>query len=142
MAVFRVNSHIAAPAPRVWSVLADVVRWPDWLNTVSRVEPLDSVVLDLGARYRIEQPRLSPAVWTVVELDPPHRFTWMSRRFGLSVVADHVVSAAGEAAATVTLEMVCRGPLRQVAVWVGGRLTRDYIEREAASLKQVVEAVS
>ena len=59
---------IAAPPERIWPALADVAAWPDWLPTVTRVEPLDGRELAPGRRYRIAQPRLQTAVWTVTAL--------------------------------------------------------------------------
>ena len=70
----------ASPAA-IWQVLADVERWPTWTPTVLEVEPLTSNGakngLKVGARYRVVQPKLRPAVYEVTECAPHQAFTWI-----------------------------------------------------------------
>jgi len=140
MRSFSANTHIAAGTQRVWSVLADVARWPEWLPTVTAVTPLDAPALSIGARFTVQQPRLRPAIWSVVELDLPHRFAWESRSPGVRTFADHVVAASSVETTIVTLGITFHGPLRLVAGLLAGRLTQEYLTSEAASLKQRVES--
>ena len=142
MPSFDATTLVAASPQRVWSLLADVARWPEWLPTVTAVQPLGSPGLSVGARYRILQPRLRPAIWSVIELDPQHRFAWESRSPGVRVVASHVMRAASDKTTSVTLEVVFSGPLAALAGLLAGRLTREYLAREAASLKQRAESAS
>ena len=87
MSDFRITTAIDAPAERVWAVLADVERWPEWTASVSRVELLTSAPLGMGGRVRIDQPKLRPAVWTVTLWQPGQRFVWESTNPGVKVVA-------------------------------------------------------
>jgi len=59
---------INARSHRVWQVLSDVTRWPQWLPTVTRVVALNGESIVVGARCLVQQPRLKPAVYTVTEL--------------------------------------------------------------------------
>jgi len=140
MPSFAITTSIAAPPERIWPVLADVVRWPEWLPTVTSVEALDDPALRLGARYRVLQPRLRPAVWTVGVVEPQRRFVWESRQPGVRTVADHVIVPTAAGASTVTLSVTYTGLLGGVVGLLAGRLTRDYIGQEAASLKQRAES--
>lgn len=133
------TTHIEAPRERVWALLADVAHWPDWLPTMTAVQPLGPAALAIGARYRITQPRLKPAVWTVVRLEPLRSFAWESRAPGVRASADHVLSPMPDGSTSVTLQIEFSGPLAVVARVLAGSLTRDYIAREAALLKQRVE---
>ena len=141
MPSFEATTIVAAPAERIWPVLADVARWPQWLPTVTSVEPLGQAPLALGASYRIVQPRLRPGVWSVVELVPGSHFSWQSRAPGVRVLATHVLRPISSNATGVTLGVAMSGALAGLAGMLVGRLTREYLERECAALKQTVESL-
>jgi len=136
---FRATRRIAAPPQRVWAPLADVVRWPDWLPTMSSIEPLGPAALAVGARYRITQPRLRPAIWTVVHLDPQRSFAWESRSPGVRALADHSLTPLPDGSTSVTLEVRFAGPLAPLARVLAGSLTRKYLSLEATLLEQRVQ---
>jgi len=48
MLVYESQIVINAGAHRVWQVLSDVARWPQWLPTVTRVVPLDGEAIVVG----------------------------------------------------------------------------------------------
>src|SRR5919108_6017075 len=80
---------ITAPPDTVWSVLADIERWPEWTASMTTVQPLDPGGLAAGARVRIKQPRLPPLVWRVTALEPGRSFDWVARSPGATTVARH-----------------------------------------------------
>lgn len=43
---------IGAPAHDVWAIYSDVERWPDWTESVARVELVEGDSLRLGAPAR------------------------------------------------------------------------------------------
>lgn len=139
---FEATTVIAAPAERVWSIIADVVLWPQWLPTVTSVEPLGAPQLALGAQYRIVQPRLKPAIWSVVDLSARSYFSWESHSHGVRTLAAHVLRPINGSSTSVSLQVTFSGLLAGPVGLVAGSLTREYIQREAAALKQVVERVS
>ena len=63
MPTYRVTENIAAPAARAWAPLRNVLAWPEWLPTVTSVTPLGVSNLEIGARFRVLQPKLRPAIW-------------------------------------------------------------------------------
>jgi uncharacterized membrane protein len=139
---FTDAARIAAPPEYVWSVLADVLRWPQWLPTVTSVEALDRPALAVGARYKIIQPKLRPAVWSVVELEPLKSFSWETRSTGVRALGSHSLDSAPNGETSVSLRIDFSGPLSPIVAFIAGRLTREYLALEAASLKQRVEAVA
>jgi uncharacterized protein YndB with AHSA1/START domain len=132
---FSIAVDIPAAPERVWEVLADVERWPEWTGTVTRICRLDPGPLAVGSRARIHQPRLLPATWRIVELAEGRRFTWVTGSPGVRVVAEHAVepTAAGSRA---TLSVRFEGLLASLVA----RLTRDlnqrYLALEAAGLRE------
>jgi uncharacterized membrane protein len=131
---FKITVEIPAPPPLVWSVLADVERWPEWTASVSRVKHLSSGPFKVGSRVRVHQPKLPPAFWRVTELNPRASFTWVSRAPGVQVTARHTVAAVGHGS-YVTLSIRYEGLLGGLlARWVGD-LNERYLAMEADGLK-------
>ncbi|MEI7037625.1 SRPBCC family protein [Fulvimonas yonginensis] len=137
---YEASTTIEAPADGVWRLLCSVDAWPQWLPTVSRAQALDGGPLAVGRRYRIEQPRLRPAIWTVTALESGRRFEWRARSPGMTMVADHRVAPEGHQAVRVQLSFAFRGLLGSVLGMVYGDLARRYLQQEAQALKQRVEA--
>ena len=69
---------VDAPVDRVWEVLRDVERWPEWASTVNSVRRLDDGPLAVGSKARIEQPKIPPTEYVVTELEPGRSFTWVA----------------------------------------------------------------
>src|SRR2546430_15032586 len=74
------------------------------------------------------------------EWAPPRSFTWVSRRGGITVTGLHLVEAAGEGRARVTLGIDQTGPLRRLFGPLTAALTADYIRREAEALRHRCES--
>src|SRR5690349_973004 len=92
---FETSRHVDAPPGRVWEVMVDVARWPEWTPTVESVEVADGRPLHLGSSAEVRQPRLPRARWTVSELVDGRSFTWEATGPGLRTVARHEVLPSG-----------------------------------------------
>lgn len=130
---FTIGVDIPAPPDRVWAVMADVERWPEWTSSVTEVRRLDRGPLVVGSRARIRQPRLLPATWEVTELVQGRRFTWVTRSPGVRVTAEHEVVPAG-AGSRATLSVRFAGPLGLLVARVTRRLNQRYLQLEADGL--------
>ncbi len=137
---YRTTAIVAATPQQVWAVLSDVVRWPEWTTHVTSVEPLGPSPLAMGARYRIDQPRLRPAVWTVVGLEPLRSFSWEALSPGVRALGVHSLATEPDGSTCLELQIQFSGPLSVLASTLYGRLTTDYLLREAAALKRRCEA--
>jgi uncharacterized membrane protein len=135
--------EISAPPERIWAIMSDVARWPEWTPSVTSVEMLDDGPFRIGMRARIKQPRLPTAVWTVTAVDPGRRFTWQNIAPGLTSVGDHRIEVRGTSSVSrVTLTLTWRGWMAPVIRLLFGRLSRRYVQMEAESLKRRSEAAS
>jgi uncharacterized membrane protein len=140
MADFRYVVEIQAPPSRVWSVLLDVERWPEWTTSVARVKRLDLGPLTLGSCTRIDQPKLSSAVWKVTSLDEQrHTFAWSTRTIGTKILGVHQVERHGTGC-RVTLDLYYSGLLGSLISRLLRDLNRDYLQREGTGLKRFCEA--
>jgi hypothetical protein len=131
---FVITVEVPAPPPLVWSVMADVERWPEWTPSISLVKRFSSGPLQVGSRVRIHQPKLPPASWQVMELNPGASFTWVSLAPGVRVTARHTTEASASGS-RVTLSVHyggCLGAL--LALWTRA-LNERYLALEANGLK-------
>ena len=108
----------------VWRILADVEHWPDWTPTVVEIKPLSSSGLMVGTRYRVVQPKLRPAVYEVTECVSNEAFTWAQKLPGGTIVADHRLSARGDAT-QVELSFTSKGLLANVICKMLSRVISD-----------------
>lgn len=131
---FSITVDIPTPQPLVWSVMADIERWPEWTASVSRVKRLSAEPLRVGSRVRIHQPKLPPARWQVTEFNPGVGFTSVSVAPAVRVVARHWIEPARDGC-RVTLSIRYQGLLGAwLARWVGD-LNDRYLALEATGLK-------
>jgi uncharacterized protein YndB with AHSA1/START domain len=131
----RITVDIRATPKRVWAVLSDIEGWPEWTPSVKSIERLDSGPLVVGSRARIRQPRLLPAEWRITSLDKGRSFTWVTRSFGVSVTAHHLVEAT-RSGSRATLSIKFEGLLGPFVGWLTSRLNDRYLGLEAAGLKR------
>ena len=126
---------IEAPVDRVWEVLRDVERWPEWASTVTSVRRLDDGPLAVGSRARIEQPRIPPTEYVVTELEPSRSFTWVATGPGVRTTARHLLEALGTGGTRVTLAVEQAGLVGAVMGRFYRRLTDRYLATEAEGIK-------
>jgi len=130
--------EINASAATVWSILADIERWPEWTPTVTSARVLDGGQLREGASVRLVQPRLRPARWTVTSYRELERFAWTSTSTGIVSFADHeLFPIAG--GCRVRLTFAQSGPLAFLSALLFGRMIRSYVGAEAEGLKARAE---
>ena len=138
----RTSIDVAAPADRVWEVLVDVERWPEWTESVSNVRRLDPGVLAVGSRVEISQPRIPTGTYTVTAFAPGIAFTWEQRQPGSRVSAHHECAPLAGGGTRVVLRVVMSGALGGVVGRIYRTLTERYLAMEAAGLKARVEGTA
>ncbi len=135
----RTSIDVAAPPERVWDVLADVERWPEWTESVTRVRALDAGPLVVGSRVEVAQPRIPTGTYTVTALEPGRAFTWEQRQPSSTVTARHECTPVPGGGTRVELGVVMSGALGAVMGRLYRGLTRRYLAMEAAGLKAAAE---
>ena len=138
---FSISVDIDAPRERVWAIMSDIERWPEWTASVKRVRQLTPGPMAVGTKAFVRQPRLPPAFWKVVSFEPNECFTWVSSSPGFSITARHSVQSI-ERGSRATLSLQFAGLLGPALA----RLTRDlndrYLALEAAGLKRRSEGAN
>lgn len=135
----RVSIDVAAPPDRVWEVLLDVARWPEWTDSVTSARLLDPEPLAVGSRVEVRQPRIPTGTYTVTELHPGRAFVWQQRQPGSTVTAHHECVPLPDGGTRVELTVVMSGAVGGLVGRVYRRLTERYLALEAAGLKARAE---
>jgi ligand-binding SRPBCC domain-containing protein len=127
--------RIDAPASVVWNVFSDVERWPEWTASVTRLVALDGPGIAVGKRFEIKQPRMPKLIWEVTEVTPGTSWTWVQRSPGGLTLARHEVVAESDGRTLVRQQIDQRGPAGALVGLLMRRMTKRYLEIEAAGLK-------
>ena len=129
---------IDAPPDKVFAVLRDVERWPEWTPTMVSVKRLESGPFTVGSTAEVRQPKLRPAVWQVTEIEESRNFTWTTRSAGLRMKAGHRVEAHGKGS-RVALSFELSGLMAPLVSRLYGALIDEYVETETQGLKKRCE---
>jgi uncharacterized membrane protein len=132
--------NIDAPPQKVFAVLCDVERWPEWTPTMSRVQRLDKGPFSVGSRAEVRQPKLRPAVWQVTQLEENRDFTWATGSAGLRMKAGHLIEASGSGGSRVALSFEMSGLIAPLVSRLYGSLIEEYIATESQGLKKRSES--
>jgi uncharacterized protein YndB with AHSA1/START domain len=132
---YEITVDIDASPERIWDVMMDVEKWPEWTPSMTSLKRLDSGELREGSRVRIKQPKLAPATMTVTHLERDKTFTWETRAPGLVATATHTIIPRGSASAVV-LKLVFDGLIGGILGRAMKNLNERYIAYEAAGLKK------
>jgi uncharacterized membrane protein len=138
--LIETSVDIIAPAERVWQVMADVERWPEWTASINSIRFAGAPPLEAGAKLRVRQPKLPAAVWTVTHFDPGRGFEWRSKGLGLNAFAGHYIEAIDANRSRATLRFEQSGLLAGVIGALMEGRARRYVEMEAQGLKARSEA--
>lgn len=140
MRVVKRISTSASPET-VWRVLSDVEHWPDWTPTVLGVVPQDGPHLTAGARYRVTQPGLRPAIYEVSYCSANERFTWVQKVPGGWMIADHCLTPV-TGGTEVELSFSSEGLLADIVAKLLARKIDNFVTTEANSLKKHCDNLS
>ena len=136
---FQITVEISASPDRVWAVMRDFEKWPEWTPTVTSIRRLDRGPVTVGNRIVIRQPKLPPAKWILTQLDEQGRsFTWITRGPGMTLTARHWVQEQG-AGSKATLSIVFSGVLGPLFARLTRKLNDRYLAMEAKGLKERCE---
>lgn len=140
MRTYQTSITIDAAPECVWDLLSAVVEWPRWLPTVASVEALGAARLEVGGRFKVRQPGLRPAIWTVSAIEPGCRFEWQAASPGVLMVGDHRLQRLAPHRTSVLLRFEFRGVAGSLLGLLFASTTRRYVDQEAAALKKATES--
>jgi uncharacterized protein YndB with AHSA1/START domain len=130
-----VTVNIDASPEKVFAVLCDVERWPEWTSTMTSVQRVQSSPFGVGSSARVRQPGLRPTVWQVTAFENQRNFTWTARSPGLRMTAAHLIEPQ-DLGSRVTLSFELSGLIAPLAWRLYGGLIERYVTTESQGLKK------
>jgi uncharacterized membrane protein len=137
---FEVVREVGVSAEDLWEVVSAVESWPSWTDSISSVRLVSTGPLGAGSQIRVKQPGMPAMTWHVERWEPGSGFAWVARTPGLRVVADHLVTIAGERQSQLTLVVEYQGVLAGAVGRLWGKRTRRFMDMEAEGLKGRAES--
>jgi carbon monoxide dehydrogenase subunit G len=127
------SAVVPAPPERVFELLCDTARYPEWVTGTNAVTRTDGPARD-GSTYDEVNPILGPwkasTKWRVVEHDPPRRSVHSTGDIPLSSHFEVVMEVAPEAGASeVTMTLRGEPALGPIGA-VFARLMQGQVERD------------
>jgi uncharacterized protein YndB with AHSA1/START domain len=129
---------IDAPPERVWGIMTDVERWPEWTATVAKAKRVDAGDFRVGSKARLKQPRVPTMTWTVSALEDGRSFEWTARAPGVRSVAGHLIQQEGTGS-RVTLWVEQNGLVVKLMDGRFAKMADEYLHIEAAGLTRRCE---
>ena len=128
----------ATPA-RVWQVMSDVKKWPEWTPSIESVEAAPDT-LSVGSRATVKAKGTPRATWTITEFNPGRNFTWITSVRGSKTVGEHVIAPNGEGKSRVTLAIEVNGLMGAIFKPMINKVITGNLELESNGLKRRSEA--
>jgi carbon monoxide dehydrogenase subunit G len=142
MAAYERTIQIDAPPSAVWTVIADVERWPEWTPSILSVVRNEPGPFGLASTARVKPKGFPESVMRVTEFSSERSFTWEGTGGpGLRVAANHVIEPAA-GGSRVTLSITPAGPAAPFVGWLVARMSKRNVDTEARSLKRRVEQLA
>lgn len=139
--VIEKTGFISSSPEHIFKVLSEVKKWNQWTKSIIDIAFAGAEELKVGAKIKVRQPKLPPAVWTVTEFSKNKSLAWEKRSFGLKMTANHIIHGNNDGA-IVKLQIIYQGFLAGLFYKLTSALTDEYMSMEISGLKKKCEGNS
>ncbi|MFE7752191.1 SRPBCC family protein [Streptomyces sp. NPDC057428] len=131
----QARAVISSTPDRVFALLTDMVRWPDWVPGITKMRP--------GAHAGAFEVELEEHWFEVIigEHEPPCRLGWSGIGAGVQLYQAWLITEAGDKTRVVT-EAVVRGPAARSSGTLSPAWAERLNARWLARLKRLAETAS
>lgn len=129
---------IKADIEKVYTIWTDIEKWSLWTKSINKISFLENNSFNLGGKARVEQPKLSPAVWIISEIKANELFTWYTKLLGVKIIAKHILQNTpnGTIAASI---LIYEGLFASIIYKLSSKITSEYLTLEINGLKTICE---
>jgi hypothetical protein len=135
------TTEIEASPARVWEVMADVGRWPQWTASIVSLEP-PAAGMGPGAKAQVQAKGTPKSEYVVTEWQPGAGFTWETKVRGVRSIARHSIEGVEEGRSRVRLSVEVVGLLATLLKPLIGKSITPNLVLEAEGLKRESESVA
>ena len=139
MARWERSIAINADPGRVWQVMSDVTKWPEWTPSIESVEGVRGTMA-VGSEAQVKAKGTPKATWRVTEWNPNKNFTWVTSVRGAKTIGEHVIEPAGDGASRVVLAIEVQGLMAALFKPLIGKGIERNLALESEGLKQRSES--
>lgn len=126
--------EVAAPPKRVWRVWMAAERWPEWNDSIDKLEWTRGESIEEGNRVRISQPGVAPNEWEVIEVEEGRYFAWRTNALGVKTVGSHDVAPLEGDRSLVTITFDQTGFFAPIVARTFGKKIRQFLQMECEGL--------
>jgi hypothetical protein len=131
-------SQINSRPEHIFTVLKELSQWNQWTKSIIAISFLKNDRFKTGAKIKVLQPKLLPAIWTITEISENKSMVWKKKSTGLKMTANHFIQDFGEGS-IVKLQIIYQGFLAMFFYRLTSSLTDTYLTMEIAGLKKKCE---
>jgi carbon monoxide dehydrogenase subunit G len=139
MARWERTIEINANPARVWQIMSDVSKWPEWTPSIESVDQIASNMA-IGSEAVVKAKGTPKAKWRVTEWNPGQNFTWVTSVRGAKTVGEHIIQPDGEGRSKATLAIEVKGFMASLFKPMIAKTITGNLELESQGLKRRAEA--
>ncbi len=126
--------EIGAPPEKIWEVLSDGNRWPEWLTPIRGLEETAPAVLHEGDEFHVALGKMGGAKIKVTEVTTKRRLRWnagpgMAHMMGMPMKASLELQLQGVNRTRVVLTMITPMMMAPMMGMMTGLKAKDEVER-------------
>jgi hypothetical protein len=138
--VVREEVVVDRPPADVWKHLSMLEEWPSWAGHIRRMDPTPPGELTASTKVVLHMRAGPRTTMTVTEYNPPRRWVWEGRSFGVTTRFEHKLEELGEGRTRVWFLAWVSGPIAGPVGWSFGKMMHRYLGRALPKLKAEIEA--
>ena len=143
MPVVSSEIEIAAPAQRVWEILTDLPRYPEWNPFTQKVESTLELGAEVHLHTRLRGEGLAHRIEYITEHVPGERICWgmtMGPRFVLAAKRRQILTPEGANRTRYLTDDTISGLLTPIVMMFWGEAMQRGFDGVAAALKKRAES--